>query len=129
MSSLSKVGDGQLILANNNNYRGGTYVITGIINAQANQAFGTNDVGTTVFNGAAIEVQQPAGGLPLTVNQILHLNGTGINGGGALDNVVGNNTSARTLNFHTSTSINLDNNYPRHPPLFPITPPHTPPTP
>ncbi|HEV3082674.1 MAG TPA: autotransporter-associated beta strand repeat-containing protein, partial [Gemmataceae bacterium] len=121
MSSLSKVGDGELILANNNNYRGGTYVITGIINAQANQAFGTNDVGTTVFNGAAIEVQQPAGGSPLTVNQILHLNGTGINGGGALDNVVGNNTWSGTINFDTSSSISVENDSLGNPLVFTIT--------
>jgi autotransporter-associated beta strand protein len=106
-SGLTKVGDGKLVLTNSNTYSGGTTVATGVINVQNSTALGTTTTGTTVDSGAAVEVQQPAAG-PINVNQPITLNGAGIGGAGAIDNVGGNNTWSGAVSLGSASSIGVE---------------------
>ncbi len=62
-------------------------------------------LGTLVFNGAALQIDGDPNGVgnSLTVaNQSIGLFGTGFNGGGAMENVSGNNTWTGTVTFLTT---------------------------
>jgi autotransporter-associated beta strand protein len=111
-SSLTKEGPGKLILTNANSYQGGTIVNNGVLNIQNNTALGGTNIGTTVNNGASLEVQQPTGGPALSIDQPLFLNGSGVNDEGALDNVGGNNTwnsKIHGITLQTTSGIGVEN--------------------
>jgi large repetitive protein len=101
-SGFSKEGDGRLILTNSDTYTGGTVVDTGELNIQNAQALGGNAVGTTVNNGAVLELEVSVAGQPLV------LNGNGPAGNGALEDVLGNNTWAGPITLASSSAIGVD---------------------
>jgi autotransporter-associated beta strand protein len=111
-SSLTKEGQGKLILANADSYQGGTIVNNGVLNIQNSNALGGTTFGTTVNNGASLEVQAPTGGPALNIDQPLFLNGPGVNDEGALDNVGGNNTWNTVkdgITLATTSGIGVEN--------------------
>jgi autotransporter-associated beta strand protein len=69
-------------------------------------------VGTLVKSGAALDLDLDPNntGTPQTVNgEALHINGTGINGTGALDNISGNNTwTGAPITLDTTSAIGVD---------------------
>jgi autotransporter-associated beta strand protein len=127
--TLDKVGLGVLILSHNNNdsngYDGGTNVLAGTLDVQANWALGPGGSGsavtTTVSNGATLELDNSAltpSGTGLNVqNQFLVLDGMGdpnlVSGNsqpGALYNLVGNNTWTAPAPISGQDGITLGNN-------------------
>jgi autotransporter-associated beta strand protein len=86
---LSKVGGGKLILSSGlNDYSGLTTVSVGVLNVRASSALGTTASGTTVADGAALELE----GTGFTVTgEALSIAGSGGGGGGALRSVSGAN--------------------------------------
>ncbi len=129
---LTKVGLGKLVLANADSYSGittiglpGNPLGGGILDVQNTGALGTaggptsNPPNGTVVNANSTLMldTNPLGSnnAPQTFsNEILTLNGTGVNGIGALDNVSGNNTWAATqtppasINLASSSAIGVD---------------------
>jgi autotransporter-associated beta strand protein len=105
---LNKIDVGTLVMTEDsvlgiiqpNNYTGPTTVGAGVLRITTPTALGAASVGTTVQSGAALEVQ---GGI--TVNEGLSINGSGINGGGALRNTSGNNTWAGRIILASDASI------------------------
>lgn len=114
---VTKLGAGRMTFAGNDTYSEATNINAGVLNIRTDTALGGhnyNDVnaGTTVANGAALEIQKDAAynsGNDITVGlERLTLNGTGIANDGALRNVVGNNTWNGIINLASNSRINSD---------------------
>ncbi|HMG04365.1 MAG TPA: autotransporter-associated beta strand repeat-containing protein, partial [Chthoniobacterales bacterium] len=111
--TLTKDGTGTLILNAANTYTGATTVNAGILNVQNATGLGTVAAGTTVSNGATLQLQ---GGITVST-EALNIRGTGAGGQtGALVNVSGTNffggllTLAGTTTLSSNTGIlNLTN--------------------
>ena len=101
--SVTKVGDGSLVLTGDNTYTGPTYVDEGVLNIRHSGALGTADTGTTVTAGAALEIE---GGITVA-GESLTINGTGISAGGALRSVSGDNVWNGTIT-ESSAGIGVD---------------------
>jgi autotransporter-associated beta strand protein len=102
IGSLSKTGTGTLTLAGSNSYGGVTTVSSGILTVQDANALGKTTAGTTVANGASLQIQGDVsiGAEPLT------LNGSGQNGtGGAFTNLSGTNNFAGQISLASATTI------------------------
>ncbi|MEO7677712.1 MAG: autotransporter-associated beta strand repeat-containing protein, partial [Verrucomicrobiota bacterium] len=78
---LRKTGTGQLWLAASNSYSGVTYVNEGTLSALNPDALGASSAGTTVNEGATLDLNAISGTLP----EPLALRGTGHGGAGALN--------------------------------------------
>jgi len=103
-NTVTKDGAGRLTLsADNSGYTGLTTINAGVIRATHQYALGWLATGTTVDNGAALEI---SGGI--TINEPLTLNGTGISSGGALRNISGTTTYGGAITLATATRINSD---------------------
>ncbi len=103
--ALTKTGSGTTTtLSGANSYTGTTTVTTGVLNIQNATGLGTTAGGTSVANGAALELQ---GGISIGV-EALTLNGTGVSSGGALRNISGNNTYGGLITLGRASRINSD---------------------
>ena len=102
--TLTKNGSGTLTLSGLNTYTGATTISTGVLNIQNGSALGTVASGTTVANGAALQLQ---GGITVGSEQ-LNIRGTGIGGTGALRNISGNNTWGGSIVQAAATTISSD---------------------
>ena len=128
LAGINKTGAGTLALSGNNNYSGttalglnsGTTIISGdnastglvtvasgsTLNIQSNNALGDTSKGTTIADGAALQLQ---GGISVPAEP-LSLAGQGVAGiaGGAMENVSGNNSFAGAISLTAATRINSD---------------------
>ena len=103
--NLIKVGIGTITLSGANDYTGSTTISNGVIKASHNTALGTIAGGTSVANGAALEL---SGSITIG-SEALTLIGTGISNGGALRHVLGGNTYGGNITLSTSAvRINSD---------------------
>src|SRR5262249_53290858 len=107
---LTKQGAGTLSLSNAvgaaSNYTGQTTVAGGILNAQSSTAVGTSS-SVAVAGGATLQVQN-AGAATGTVARPLVLNGGGVGGNGALENVFGAVTVTGAITLNSAASIGVD---------------------
>nr|WP_233503434.1 autotransporter-associated beta strand repeat-containing protein [Sphingomonas psychrotolerans] len=99
--SLNQLGSGTTILTGANTYTGTTAVSAGILNIRNGGALGSSAGGTTVFTGAALELQ---GGITVA-SEVLILYGTGAANGGALRNVSGNNVWGSAVSLGSDSRI------------------------
>jgi autotransporter-associated beta strand protein len=125
--ALTKVGTGRLIFTSSNTYLGPTTVAAGILNVEDSQALGpkTKTNGTTVYGGAALELQLQAddiaGLIPApapdsvtkTTNALLFTNpltisGSGVGGTGALHSVSGINTYTGNIVLAGTAAIGVE---------------------
>ncbi|OQB80125.1 MAG: tRNA nuclease WapA precursor [Planctomycetes bacterium ADurb.Bin126] len=102
--ALTKIGSGVLTLSGSNTYSGVTTVSAGTLGIQHANALGDTASGTTVSDGAALEIQ---GGIT-TAAEPLTINGSGTSGEGALRNVSGDNTYSGTVTLGSAARINSD---------------------
>ncbi|NQU94839.1 MAG: autotransporter domain-containing protein [Candidatus Omnitrophica bacterium] len=103
-STITKDGSGTFTIGSSNSYTGLTTVSAGVLNIRRATATGTTAGGVTVTDGAALETQGD-----ITVGaEALTLNGTGIEGAGALRNISGNNSWAGDITLGSATRINSD---------------------
>jgi autotransporter-associated beta strand protein len=99
--SLAKGGPGTLTLNGTNSYSGATTVSSGTLQLGHASALGTTATGTTVGNGATLDLNGMALG-----TEALSLNGAGQNNAGALINSSANSASASgTVALGTASSI------------------------
>ena len=101
-SGLTKSGSAALTLSGANTYTGLTSINAGTLVVANAQALGGSGAGTTVANGAALQLQ---GGITI-VGEALTLNGTGVSGSGALQNLSGDNTYGGSITLATASRIN-----------------------
>jgi autotransporter-associated beta strand protein len=97
--SLTKVGAGTLVLSGANTYTGPTYVNEGPLNIRHDSALGATTAGTTVANGAQLQLQN---NITVSGESLTLAGGTG------LRNVSGNNTWAGPLAVATYSMVSVD---------------------
>jgi autotransporter-associated beta strand repeat len=103
--TLTKTGSGTLTLSGNNSGFVGPVVISaGTVVAAADNAFGNATYSNTVASGATLAL---TGGVILTEGD-LYIAGGGVNGGGALRNISGNNTLYADLKLSASATVTSD---------------------
>ena len=114
-AALTKQGTGRLTLAGNNTFSSPFTVLAGVTQLAHSNALGTTGGRTTVFAGAAIELDEFIGfgeefPRTLTIAEPLSLLSTGINNTGGLRNVGGSNrwTGAISLGAGLENSIGVD---------------------
>ena len=101
---LTKTGAGSWLLSGTNTYTGATTVSVGSLNLQSNTALGTTAAGTTVANGAALQLQNN-----ITVTgETLSLTGTGVGATGAVRNISGNNIWTGAVTLAGNTTVGSD---------------------
>ena len=98
-SILTKEGIGTVVLAGTNSYSAGTVVVQGVLELQNSSALGLSGSTTIVDQGATVQLDASITG------QTLHLNGTGVNGEGALFDGIGNDTWNGAIILDTTTGI------------------------
>ncbi|QIF00993.1 autotransporter-associated beta strand repeat-containing protein [Roseimicrobium sp. ORNL1] len=103
-TSLTKSGNGTLVLTGANTFIGALNITAGVVNAQNNAALGTSAGGTSVTAGAALELQN---NITIT-GEALALNGTGIGNTGGLRNISGTNSFTGTVTLGSAASIISD---------------------
>lgn len=103
--ALTKTGTGTLTLSGANSYTGATTVSAGVLNVQNATGLGTTAGGTTVSNGATLQLQNN-----ITVGaEALGIRGTGASGqNGALVNVSGTNNYGGLLTLAAATTLASD---------------------
>ena len=107
---LTKAGAGTLILTGTNTYTGVTNVASGILKIGHKNALGGTGTGTTVLNGATLQIYNTI----TTAAEPLTLNGVGVYDSansryyGALNNSANNNTWAGDINLASDARINSD---------------------
>ena len=104
IDTLTKDGAGTAFTSGANPYTGLTTITAGALNIGNASGLGTIDSGTTVANGAALQIQ---GGIT-TLVEPLTLAGTGVGATGALRNISSNNTYAGPITLTTASRINSD---------------------
>ena len=102
--ALTKTGTGMLILDGSNTYRGTTTVSQGTLRIANASALGTTAGGTSVAAGATLQVSSTIA----VGNEALVLNGTGVSGAGALENVSFNNSWSGAVTLQTNSTIAVD---------------------
>jgi fibronectin-binding autotransporter adhesin len=96
---------GTVVLSGSNTYKGATNVVQGVLRASNSSALGGTTNGTTVSNGAALQL---LGGITIGL-EALTLNGTGVSDTGSLRNISGNNTYGGLITLSTNAvRINSD---------------------
>lgn len=104
--ALTKTGSGTLVLSGTS---GSAFplltVAGGMVTVQSSSGLGNYTLGVTVNNGATLQLQ---GGVNIP-SVPLTLNGTGVNGNGALENVQGGNSLAGPVTLAANSQINVDN--------------------
>jgi autotransporter-associated beta strand protein len=95
--TINKTGNGLLIIGGNaaNTNTGAITIGAGTLLATKATALGTTAGGTTIANGAALALQ--AGTTSLTIGEALNVQGTGINGTGAIRGLGSNGGSGNEL--------------------------------
>ena len=91
---FAKIGTGTLYLGGANTYDGETLIIEGVLRATNDAALGNTDGNTAVAPGAALEL---VNNIDIPLGETLSLSGTGISGGGALRNLIGDNSWAGNI--------------------------------
>ena len=117
-TGLIKEGTGALALAGANDYTGTTAVNAGTLALANGSGLGSTAAGTTVASGAQLRLSADTSvSSGFTVgNEALTISGPGVNNGGALRNVFGNNTyqgkitlaADATIGVGGSSSLTLD---------------------
>lgn len=101
LSVVKNLG-GKWVLSGDNSFTGATTISAGILKIQHANALGSTSGGTTVSNGATLQLQ---GGI-ITAAEALTLT-PGTSGAAMLHNVSGNNTWSGSITSNTTTSTNV----------------------
>ncbi|TXN02312.1 DUF4214 domain-containing protein [Methylobacterium sp. WL103] len=100
-ATLTKVGAGTLTLTGANTYTGGTTVTAGTLRVQNDLALGTTTAGTTVANGATLQISGSR------IAEALTLSGTGVSNGGALQLEGSDSTVSGAITLAADSRINV----------------------
>ncbi|HEX8897404.1 MAG TPA: autotransporter-associated beta strand repeat-containing protein, partial [Chthoniobacterales bacterium] len=100
-TTVTKNTSGTVTLSGANTFTGSTTISAGTLQVNTNNALGSAASGTTVANGAGLNLNN----VNYTTAEPLTLNGSGISNGGALRNT-GTSTFAGPINAATNATIN-----------------------
>lgn len=93
---------GEVTLSASNLFTGQSLVQSGLLSVTADGALGSTSAGTLVSNGASLGFK---GGVDYTLQEALEINGSGFDGQGALQNLLGNNSFDGDITLGTNASI------------------------
>jgi autotransporter-associated beta strand protein len=99
---LSKQGTGTLTVSAANTYTGSTTIASGTVVVTHDAGLGAAGGSTTVDAGATLAL---SGGFTYSSSESLFLNGTGVGGAGALENVSGSNSFAGPITLQSASTI------------------------
>ena len=102
-AGISKIGDHTLTLSNNNTYSGSTSINDGVVRITNGGALGDTTNGTTVSNGAALQLQ---GGIAVG-DEPLTIAGHGLSNTGALRNISGSNSWAGLITMQSGVQTRI----------------------
>lgn len=102
--TITKTGTYSAVFSGNNSYTGTTVISVGVLNIRSASGLGSTGAGTTVADGAALELQ---GGITIGAETLL-IKGSGVGGNGALRSISGNNTYGGVVTINTTTTIQSD---------------------
>jgi autotransporter-associated beta strand protein len=102
--NIVQAGTGTLTLSGVNTYTGSTTVSAGNITISNASALGSTAAGTTVANGAALQIQ---GDIAVGA-EALNLTGSGFSNAGALRNLSGTNSLGGAITLSGATTIGAD---------------------
>jgi fibronectin-binding autotransporter adhesin len=94
---------GTLVLTAANVFSGSVNLAGGVTRITHSSALGSSASGTNVIWGASLQLDGSAGGL--TLAEPITVNGSGVNGGGNLENVAGNNLLTGPVTLITGQSV------------------------
>jgi len=103
--NFTKSGSGMLILTATNTYNGTTAISAGTLRLSGSGTLGNTTGGTTISNGAALELNSVSASIG---DAFSNVTGTGVNSGGAIRNIAGNNTITGLVTLTGATRINSD---------------------
>ena len=107
-TTFTKVGDGTLILSGTNTYGGATAVNNGVLSIADVAGLG-NTTGTTVADGATLDINFASDTLTLTNTNAIALNGAGFTGtNGALTLTSNKVTLSNNISLDTDSTIGLN---------------------
>ncbi len=103
-SGLTYSGSGVLTLAGSNTYSGGLAVNSGSVRLANSGA--VSGSGATVATGASLQFAQAAGPANIALgNFATTINGTGVSGNGAIENISGSNSYAGAINLGSASGL------------------------
>ena len=102
--ALIQNGSGTLVLSGVNTYSGSTTVSAGNLTISNASALGSTATGTSVANGAALQIQ---GDIAIGA-EALNLTGSGFSNAGALRNISGTNSLSGAITLSAATTIGSD---------------------
>lgn len=105
VSNIAKLGEGNLVLSGNNTFSGSIRVNEGTLTAASDNALGTTEGITDVFDGATLALTGAIGS-----QEVIFIEGQGVNSGGALRNISFDNTLFGNVVLNASASIVSDAN-------------------
>ncbi len=107
INNVVKDGSGTLNLAGLNGYTGATNVTQGAVKVTHDN--GLSGSGANVTSGAALQFAQNASNTDINVNAVgATINGTGLSGAGAIQNLNGSNTYQGAITLGSASSIKAD---------------------
>ncbi len=99
--TIDNAATGDTILTGDNTYGGSTTVVSGTLEISNNDALGSGTGSVTVNSGATLALWGPI----TTTTEPLTLNGTGVGGFGALQNLSGDNTYTGAITLGSNAAI------------------------
>ena len=105
--TLTKDSLGTLVLSGTStSYTGAITIYKGVVNIQSADALGGTGAGTTVYSGAALQVQTSS--TTVFAAEPITISGTGISNDGVIRNITGTNTLAGPITLAAISRINSD---------------------
>ncbi|ACB76811.1 beta strand repeat-containing protein [Opitutus terrae] len=104
VGTLTKDGDGTLVLTAANLFSGATTINAGTLELRSNAGLGATATGTAVANGATLAL---ANNITSAESQIA-ISGAGVGGAGALRNLSGTNTLSGAIALNAAATIGVD---------------------
>lgn len=102
--TLTKEGEGYVVLSGNNTYTGATAINAGTVEIRTATGLGTGAGGATVASGATLALANNI----TTAETPLSLSGAGVGDAGALRSLSGSNTASGAVTLAAATTIGVD---------------------
>ncbi|MCB1093500.1 MAG: autotransporter-associated beta strand repeat-containing protein, partial [Verrucomicrobiae bacterium] len=96
-TSITKAGTGKLVLTGDNQFSGAMNINAGTLNIQRSSALGATAGATNIRQEASLELEETTFGSVNVLVETINVAGTGIDDGGAIRNVAGNNSIAGNI--------------------------------
>lgn len=105
VTSVTQNGTSPLTLSGANLYTGDTTITSGVLRAANSAALGATTGNVSIASGATLEL---SGGIAIAAGEDVTLDGTGVNGGGGIRNVLNANSIAGSITLANTAAHRID---------------------